>query len=173
MLQGKRAIFLILNIKMVLFNIIWFTLSTTVLECMAKFMGYNVDWFRLHGFISDYVSRNTRKSLLFWVKKLHFILWYGNIWSYSDISLKAMHSVVFWILSKTSFFWSKFFGILFGKYFELRKSIWAPQCTYIQVSDSQIWSKVHPRYYYFVQICEKIAPNSPNLYGFSISHIWG
>ena len=36
-----------------------FTLSTTVLECMAEFMGYIVDQFRLHGFISDSVSRNT------------------------------------------------------------------------------------------------------------------
>ena len=45
-------------VKTVLFNIIWFTPSTTVLECMAELMGYNVDWFRLHDFISDSVSRN-------------------------------------------------------------------------------------------------------------------
>ena len=46
-------------VKMVLFNIIWFIHSTTLLKCMADFMGYITNWFHLHGFLSTFVSRNT------------------------------------------------------------------------------------------------------------------
>ena len=63
------------------------------------------------------------------------------------------------IIKKCTFGVPKIFGILFGKYFELRKSTWASQRTYIRVSDSQIWrfnSKVHLRYYYF---CPKFVKN--------------
>ena len=54
---------------------------------------------------------------------------------------------------------SKIFGILFEKYFELRKSTWASQCTCIRVSDSQIWrfnSKVLLRYCHF---CPRFVKN--------------
>ena len=34
---------------------------------MAEFMGYNVDWFCLHGFISDGVSRN-----IFGIEKAYY-----------------------------------------------------------------------------------------------------
>ena len=88
-----------------------------------------------------------RKSLLFWVKKLHFILWYGNIWSYSEGYVQYSLSD---IIKKCTLRVPKNFGLLFAKYFELRKSTWASQHTHIRVSDSQIWrfnSKVHLRYY--------------------------
>ena len=65
-----------------------------------------------------------RKSLLFWVKKLHFILWYGNIWSYSDMSLKVMRNTVCQISSKNVLSeCQKFLAFLFGKYFELRNPL--------------------------------------------------
>ena len=38
------------------------------------------------------------------------------------------------IIEKYHFGVPNIFGILFGKYFELRKSTWASQCSYIRVS---------------------------------------
>ena len=54
---------------------------------------------------------------------------------------------------------SKTFGILFEKYFKLRKSTWASQSTCIRVSDSQIWrfnSKLPLRYCHF---CPRFVKN--------------
>ena len=64
---------------------------------------------------------------------------------------------------------AKIFGILFGKYFELRKSNWASQCTYISFR-SQIWRFSTPEILLpLSEICEKLLPNRLILYGFSNS----
>ena len=117
--------------------------------------------FHLHGFISDFVSRNT-----FGIEKA-FCFELRNCTLSSDMATNEVTLTWVWRLCEAWFFRyqkchfgvTKIFGILFGKYFELRKSTWASKCTYIRVSDFQIWrfnSEVHLRYYYF---CPKFVKN--------------
>ena len=105
-------------------------------------------------YISDSASRNTLG-----IEKAYFELsctLFSEIATY-EVTLKAMCSMV--VGYQKYFRMPTIFGILFGKYW-VKKIHFGLSMHW--VSDSQIWSEVHLRYYFcpiFVKKCSKTSQN--------------
>ena len=122
-------------VKMVLLNIIGWNLVYILYNHIEiyswiygmQFWLVSLQWLHKRFHFEKYFWH--RKSLLFWVKKLHFSLWCDTTWSYLDTSLKAKGSMVCRISLKMSFqsvknFWHFIWKVLWVKKIHLSLSMY-------------------------------------------------